>query len=422
MDFSLTDTQLPMFLRIFNLLLSLYYGDFNVQETEDVPKPDVKINIPSDFENEVQLSQQQDGHSSSWSGWAWTVGSTVGSALLPIYWEDDDEEGEESAGNSTFQLWKDKTFHLGLYIDEASLVLKLTEKLPKDMGKAGNVSGPLHTSRLSFSPFLKIIVNGFFQDIKSVGVHTVNVQNGISFFQVVPLGDCACGERDTLEIALPSNPEAEEADEKIQAEKVPDLSYISSGNTKSRSFLRGSFFVDFGDEDGTCMERRCSYDIFWDTHLEQVTEESMLERTPAMAFDLLYQLDLPYDFDSENLSVISDLENSPWNERFMSRMVLGPASIKICSGSVHRIGTIAHFLSKYDYPPYKERSQGNDTIDDSKAYDNIESNETMEESAKKVRIYQLTAINPSVFVYAADHPCAAHCKILSDFMSRKKTT
>ena len=419
MDFSLTDTQLPMFLRIFNLLLSLYYGDFNLQETttEDRgadAKPDsVKINIPpSDFENEMPQAQQghEAGHSSSWSGWAWTVGSTVGSALLPIYWEDEDDEDngneENGNGNAPFQLWKDKIFHLGLYIDEASLVLKLTEKLPKDMGPGtGKVSGPLHTSRLSFSPFLKVVVNGVFQDIKSVGVHTVNVQNGISYFQVVPLGDCACGERDTLEMNLQEN-EAEEKKKELEAvEKVPDLSYFSGGKAKSRSFLRGSFFVDFGDEDGTCMERKCSYDIFWDTHLEQVTEDSMLERTPAMAFDLLYQLDLPYDFDSENLSVISDLENSPWNERFISRMVLGPASVKICSGSVHRIGTIAHFLSKYDYPPYRESSQPvKDTLTKGKA-SKADSNETMEESAKKVRVYQLTAINPSLFVYAADHPC-----------------
>ena len=29
---------------------------------------------------------QRDAESSSWGGWAWNVGTTVGSALLPIYW------------------------------------------------------------------------------------------------------------------------------------------------------------------------------------------------------------------------------------------------------------------------------------------------------------------------------------------------
>ena len=225
MDFSLTDTQLPMFLRIFNLLLSLYYGDFNGQGTEE-PSPDVRINIPaskSDFENEFP-EQQQEGQ--GWSGWAWTVGSTVGSALLPIYWEDTDEDegNEDNAGSSSFQLWKDKIFHLGLYIDEASLVVKLTEKLPK-----GGVAGPaLHTSRLSFSPFLKIVVNGFFQDVKSIGVHTVNVQNGITAISIVPLGDCACGAKDTPEDS--EGTQAEAPKESFQA----DSSYFSSGNSKGQ--------------------------------------------------------------------------------------------------------------------------------------------------------------------------------------------
>ena len=138
-------------------------------------------------------------------------------------------------------------------------------------------------------------------------------------------GDCICGQKDTLE---------SDADQ----DDIDDSSYLVIGDKSKRSFLRGSFFVDFGDEDGTCMERRCSYDDYnWERHMEQVSEESMLERTPAFALDLLYQLDLPSDFESDNLSVISDLENTcSWNEKFICRAVLGPASLRLCSGSLHR--------------------------------------------------------------------------------------
>ena len=59
------------------------------------------------------------------------------------------------------------------------------------------------------------------------------------------------------------------------------------------SFLRGSLFEkDFGDESGDAVpsERRRSYDIDWDRHIEDVTEEYLLERTPALAIDFLYHL------------------------------------------------------------------------------------------------------------------------------------
>ena len=407
MDFSLTDTQLPMFMRIANLLLSLYYGQLTPQESSNVSKKDCakpdpddfSITIPSSSSDEEDDPSRTSAHDSSWSGWAWTVGSTVGSALLPIYWEDEDEDQDntdEHAGKmkTHFQLWKDKVLHLGLYVDQASLVIKLTENKPKESGKSS-----VHPSnRLSFSPFLKLELRGIFQDIKSIGVHTVNVRNGISGMSLLPLGDCICGQKDTLEM------NADYPDD--QDNTVDYSSYLVIGDKTKRSFLRGSFFVDFGDEDGTCMERRCSYDLHWETHMEQVTEESMLERTPAFALDLVYQLDLPSDFESDNLSVISDLENScSWNEKFICRAVLGPASLRVCSGSLHRLATIYHFASKYDYPPYK-MDQKEDAEEVAIAADEDSSSEDaiMEENAKKVRVYQMTAINPSVIVYAADHP------------------
>ena len=402
MDFSLTDTQLPMFMRIFNLLLSLYYGDFNAasSQEENSQKPaDFSITIPSEDDGDGPTT-----HDSSWSGWAWTVGTSVGSALLPIYWEDEDESeaGGDENTRTNFQIWKDKVFHLGLYVDEASLVLKLTEKMQAKEGVKSSVhlSSSSSSNRLSFSPFLKVDLAGIFQDVKSIGVHSVNVQNGISGISITPLGDCICGHKDTfVEVNNPDDLAA--AGQESNDSTLVDLSYVTSGDKSKRTFLRGSFFVDFGDEHGTCMERKCSYDLHWGTHMEQVTEESMLERTPAFALDLVYQLDLPYDFESDNLSVISDLENScSWDEKFICRAVLGPTSIRICSGSLHRLAAILHFTAKYDYPPYKA-----DSVDPIGQRFNEDAIDTtiMEENAKKVRVYQMTAINPSVVIYEADH-------------------
>ena len=90
MNFSLTDTQLPMFLRIVNLCLALLNGEINhesVATSKGSPADkDFKIDIPYEEGGVLTNPEQYGENSGSWSGWAWNVGTTVGSALLPIYW------------------------------------------------------------------------------------------------------------------------------------------------------------------------------------------------------------------------------------------------------------------------------------------------------------------------------------------------
>lgn len=55
--------------------------------------------------------------------------------------------------------------------------------------------------------------------------------------------------------------------------------------------------------------QRRKYNISWDYHVETTSEATLLERTPALAMDLIYQLDIPDDMTSERLSELgSDLE------------------------------------------------------------------------------------------------------------------
>ena len=94
--------------------------------------------------------------------------------MLPIYWEDDDEDDleldEEDRRNNikAFETWRDRITHLGLYVDEASFVFKLTERLPKDV-KSNN------PNRFVFTPMMKVDCSGSFMETRAVGIHTVHV-------------------------------------------------------------------------------------------------------------------------------------------------------------------------------------------------------------------------------------------------------
>ena len=122
------------------------------------------------------------------------------------------------------------------------------------------------------------------------GINAVNVTGGVSHISVTPLGDCLCGSRDTAF---------------VKPDSAGGLEYLSAGDDKKRTFLAGSLFEkDFGHEDSgvEAKERRRSYDMDWEGHLERVTEEVLLDRTPAFAIDMLYYFDISDDLGSEQLS------------------------------------------------------------------------------------------------------------------------
>ena len=401
LDFSLTDTQIPMFLRILNLILAFYYGDLH-QRNKGFDSVNLETPVGGNTEHISELDgmtndpnyQTDDENNDSWSGWAWNMGSSVGSALLPIYWEDETLTGDSDVPYLTVK--KDKVFHMGLYVDSASLILKLTER-----HREKNLFG---STKLCFTPFAKMDVYGFVQEIVVKGINSCNVSGGISYIQITPLGDCACGAKDTAYV----KPETEST---ITRYMIAG----SDSEEKKRNFIRDSLFVkDFGHEEENIepKERRKKYDIDWDEHLDQVTEEFMLEKTPAIAIDYIYHFDIPDDFTSEQLSELgSDMENSNLPEKALCRIVLGPTNIKLCSGSIHRLNMITYFLSLYDYSPYLDPLEISDysNLDSSNIETSIQQDETMDDTINSnplinpLRVYQITAINPSVSILFADH-------------------
>ena len=246
LDFSLTDTQIPMFMRIANLAFALYMGEI-------VQKAKRKKTKPSD-DTVLQMEDHEDpideGQNESWGGWAWSVGSSVGSALLPVYWEDEDEVDVPKLDAA-----RNKIVHFGVFIDAASLVLKLTEHQSVDKSMFGSM-------KLCFTPFARIDCSGIYSEVIVRGMGLVNVAAGLSEVMVVPMGHCLCGKLDTK---APNTSEVE----------VP---YVQCGQSGGKKYLKGSLFEkDFGAEEGqNPKERRRSNDIDWESHMDQVTEAKML--------------------------------------------------------------------------------------------------------------------------------------------------
>lgn len=81
--------------------------------------------------------------------------------------------------------------------------------------------------------------------------------------------------------------------------------YFVQGSPTTSHKTDSLFDVEAAENKG----QKRAYNFSWDFHLASLTEAVLLERTPALALDYLYQLDVPDDMSSERLSELgSDLE------------------------------------------------------------------------------------------------------------------
>ena len=140
------------------------------------------------------------------------------------------------------------------------------------------------------------------------GIQWVNVQGGISHVTLEPTSHCLCGlsedvtlyflqgcERDTFirqSLYDPASQNLAEAEVDPQspaeaAESQPDAQLSPDDGVKKASGEQHVFH--------------------WDQHVKNVTESTLLERTPACGFDYLYHLDVPEDNVSELLSQVKGI-------------------------------------------------------------------------------------------------------------------
>ena len=307
MDFSMTGLQVPMVVRLFKLFLAFYYGDMVTKhELERRKSKGAEVE-----EGQSEAVQEQEEDQASLGSMLWDVGSSLGTALLPVYWEDEDNPAPAQTPAPSLAST------LAVYIREASLSLKLAANVKQ--------KGFYRGGKQCFNSYLSCKLGGLFSEVRSRGATWVNVRAGLCSLQVCPVGS--------------------------PLETVGH--YILTGAESDR-FMEGSLF-DQKEE----TQRRPSVGDKpdWDAHLETVTEATLVERSPAFALDYLYNIEMPGDLASEDLSELTeDMELSNLPERAMCRVVLGPGSLHVTQGCVSRVRTVTELIRDYEYVPYVEPS------------------------------------------------------------------
>ena len=289
-----------------SLFFAFYYGELGAASQVE-RRGGAREKEKEENEEEDQEAEEEMG--AGLGSLLWDVGTTVGGALLPIYWEEEDipvpTDGAPALPVSSL---------LGVYIREATVTLKLATSV-KQKGFYGG-------GKQALVPHCVARAQGVYSEVSSHGSGWTVVQAGASQISVAPLSHPAF-------------------------HSDPASTYLLAG-CEGEAFLQGSLF-QAKESEASPLEITTRLDN-WESHLERHTETQLLERSPALAVDYMYNLELPGE-DQESVS-LSDLEHSDLPERALARVVIGPASIQLTEGALARCHGVASLVQAYEYPTY----------------------------------------------------------------------
>ncbi|KAL3248419.1 hypothetical protein MRX96_056494 [Rhipicephalus microplus] len=321
LDLSLTDQQLPLFVRLLELCLALYYGRLAcspVEESRDVPSPDQPQSATSWVSSGATPAEGDPGSDQGWGAWAWSMVPQI----LPT-WEEEAVGMDDGVGDPTTLMdtgWP-TLYHVGCYVAKATCVFKTT----KEDGFAGRISSS-RRQNMTGRPLLQLELHGATCEMALQGLTWVHLQVGVTGAAISGSERCACG----FDEAMRRNGRSKGAAMYLRA------GVTTGGHTYNH--LTGSLFDPLAPENsGQVREPEPGLDV----HVERLTELAMAERFPALCMDYLYELQIPEDWDDSNEAeepcTVAFLESSNWVERSLCRSVIGPLVIDITSGTIHRL-------------------------------------------------------------------------------------
>ncbi|XP_077522225.1 vacuolar protein sorting 13B isoform X1 [Amblyomma americanum] len=332
LDLSLTDQQLPLFVRLLELCLALYYGRLACNPTEesrDAPSPTDQPQVPASWVSSGATGAAAEGSGApdeqGWGAWAWSMVPQI----LPT-WEEEMTGVDDVVGDPTLvdSGWP-TLYHMGCYVAKATCIFKTT----REDSSTGRTSSSRRQS-MQGRPLLQLELHGTSCEMALQGLTWVHLQVGVTGAAISGSERCACG----FDESARRNGRSKGAAMYLRA------GVTTGGHTYNH--LTGSLFDPLAPENsGQSREPEPGMDA----HVERLTELAMAERFPALCMDYLYELQVPEDWDDSNEAdepcTATFLETSNWVERSLCRSVIGPLVADITSGTVHRVQWILECIT-----------------------------------------------------------------------------
>ncbi|XP_008290334.1 vacuolar protein sorting-associated protein 13B [Stegastes partitus] len=390
---SITDQQLPMFIRILELIIALYYGEIGGHkegEGEEGVVREAGTSLPGvDVDMERQGSGQyssQDLYMQSvnleetdqgWVSWAWSfVPAIVGT-------EEEEEEGlyqQREAGGipSSPQQHtpKDPIVAIGFYCTKASVTFKLTETQSE--------SSYYSPQKVKSREFLCVEHEGITIEVLMMGE---------------PFFDCQIGFVGCRALCLKGIMGVRDFEENMNR-REEDAVFFSCGDSlssKGMTYLTNSLF-DYRSPENNGV--RAEFILDAANHKETYTEIAGMQRFGAFYMDYLYTMENSSSKGSQDFSAVSMEEVVPVvQETSIKRLVVGPLDIRLHSSAIHRILKMVTCAMDHEYEPYCKPQR--EMIEESSSPATAEEISRLEEFIP-TRLTCLTLLQVSVTVSMAE--------------------
>ncbi|XP_076767376.1 intermembrane lipid transfer protein VPS13B isoform X7 [Arvicanthis niloticus] len=344
---SITDQQLPMFIRIMQLGIALYYGEignFKDNETEEPPclskdtlgnltgtedETRIDMQYPAPYKGQELYSQDYE-EPQGWVSWAWSFVPAI------VSYDDGEEDYLGSDLASTLhqqkaQTLRDPIVSVGFYCTKATVTFKLTE---------------MQAENSYYSP----------QKVKSKEVLCWE-QEGTTIEALMmgePFFDCQIGFVGCRAMCLKGIMGVKDFEEHMNRSETEACFFICGENlsTKGLTYLTNSLFDYRSPENnGT----RAEFILDAAHHKETHTEIAGMQRFGAFYMDYLYTVEHSsskgpanqQDFPSgknEDLGIVQ--------EKSTKSLVIGPLDCRLDSSAVHRILKMIVCALEHEYEPY----------------------------------------------------------------------
>ncbi|KAL1767820.1 vacuolar protein sorting-associated protein 13B [Sigmodon hispidus] len=344
---SITDQQLPMFIRIMQLGIALYYGEigsFKDGETEDhachskdalgsitgtEDETRIDMQYPVQYKGQELYSQDYE-EPQGWVSWAWSFVPTI------VSYDDGEEDylGNDPAStmhHQKVQTLKDPIVSVGFYCTKATVTFKLTE---------------MQAESSYYSP----------QKVKSKEILCWE-QEGTTIEALMmgePFFDCQIGFVGCRAMCLKGIMGVRDFEEHMNRSEAEACFFICGENlsTKGLTYLTNSLFDYRSPENnGTSAE----FILDAAHHKETYTEIAGMQRFGAFYMDYLYTMEHSSGKGPANQQDFLSGKNEDLGivqEKSTKSLVIGPLDFRLDSSAVHRILKMIVCALEHEYEPY----------------------------------------------------------------------
>ncbi|XP_068861322.1 intermembrane lipid transfer protein VPS13B isoform X5 [Aphelocoma coerulescens] len=397
---SISDQQLPMFIRIMQLGIALYYGEignFKDGESEDLicHTKDILGNItgtedesslvmqyPAQYTSQDPYLHQDDDQQQGWVSWAWS--------FVPAIVSYDDEENDSSgiddgtAEQQKSQSLKDPIISVGFYCTKATVTFKLTE---------------MQAESSYYSP----------QKVKSKEVicweqegTTVEVlMKGELFF------DCQIGFVGCQAMCLKGIMGIKDFEENMNRSDEEACFFNCGENlsAKGMTYLTNSLF-DYRSPENNSI--RAEFILDAAHHKETYTEIAGMQRFGAFYMDYLYTMESTSGKVSGNQQDLSSVKSEDLGnvqEMSTKSLIVGPLNLRLDSSAVHRIMKMIVCALEHEYEPYSKTKP--DIMDGNRTMPSSEEIASLEEYIP-TRLTTFTVLKCTIIIPVAEFNLLDH--------------